>query len=254
MIYTKRIFLCLSALLMAFSLQAQSGPQLYNMSLDNWHKSKGVWYPYAKGAQRVWDSGNAGMHILGMTSVSPDYEHVAVPGKGKAAARIESKKAAWAFIAGNLFTGRFVKLVEMKGAESLLGTPFTARPKSLSGYYHYIPKKINHAKAPHKDMEGKSDEALIEVLLMDWDKPYDQVTHRDGFLDSNKDPHIIGKASLVVGKGTSGYVKFDIPFTYRSSKTPRYVLFTLTGSRFGYAETGAAGTVLYVDELQFNYQ
>ncbi len=256
MISLRRILSCLPALLLCASLFAQNGPQLYNMSFDEWHKRKGVWYPYAADtpvSKRVWDSGNAGMHMLGMTSVSPDYEHVAVAGEGKAAARIESKKAAWAFIAGNVFTGRFVKIIDMSGAESILGTPFTARPKNLSGYYHYIPKKINHTKAPYKNMQGKSDEALIEVLLMDWDKPYTQITNRDGFIDSNNDPHIVGKASYIVKKGTQGYVKFDAPFSYRSSKTPRYVLFTLTGSRFGYAETGASGSVLYIDELQFGY-
>ena len=242
--------------LLAGRLQAQDGPQLYNMGFDEWSKNKGVWYPYAADAspsQRIWDSGNAGLHTLGMTSVSPEYKHVAVPGEGKAAARIESKKIAWAFVAGNLYSGKFIRMVEMKGAESLLGAPFTARPKRLSGYYHYIPKKINNAKAPYESMAGKMDEALIEVLLMDWDKPYQQVTHRDGFIDAEKDPHIIGRAFLVIKRGTSGYVHFDIPVTYRNGKTPRYASFTLTGSRLGAYQTGASGSVLYVDELRFEY-
>lgn len=241
---------------MAGHIHAQNGPQLYNMGFDEWSKTKGVWYPYAASAgpdQRIWDSGNAGLHTLGMTSVSPDYKHLAVPGEGKAAARIESKKIAWAFVAGNLYSGKFVRMVEMKGAESILGAPFTARPKSLSGYYHYIPKKINHAKAPYEDMDGKMDEGLIEVLLMDWDQPYRQVTHRDGFIDAEKDPHIIGRAYLVIKRGTSGYVHFDIPVTYRNGKTPSYASFTLTSSRLGGSQTGASGSVLYVDELQFNY-
>jgi len=245
-----------AALLLSSALLAQNGPQLYNMSLDDWHKSKGVWYPYAQNAsasQKIWDSGNPGMKALKMTSVSPDYKHVAVAGEGKAAARIESKKVAWAFIAGNLFSGKFGRLVEMKGVETYLGAPFTARPKSLSGYYHYIPKKINSAKEPYEYKEGKYDEGLIEIILMDWDKPHHQVTHIDGFIDSDTDPHIIGRAQLIIDRATSGYVKFNVPVVYRNGKTPRYAVFTLTGSRFGNHDTGAAGTVLYVDELQFSY-
>ena len=254
--FLKRILSCIPALLLYTVLPAQNGPQLYNMGFDEWSKTKGVWYPYAAGAgpdKRIWDSGNAGLHTLGMTSVTPDYKHVAVPGEGKAAARIESKKIAWAFVAGNLYNGKFVRMVEMKGAESILGAPFSARPKSLSGYYHYVPRKINHAKAPYENMEGRMDEGLIEVLLMDWENPYRQITHRDGFIDSEKDPHIVGRAYIEIKRATSGYVRFEIPFTYRNGKTPRYAAFTLTGSRLGGSETGASGSVLYVDELQFNY-
>lgn len=251
---TVKLFLAL--LFLPMLLQAQNGPQLYNMGFDEWSKSKGIWYPYAAGAgasQRIWDSGNAGLHTVGLTSVTPEYEHVAVPGKGKAAARIESRKIAWAFIAGNIFSGKFVRMVEMKGVETQLGAPFTARPKSLSGYYHYIPRKINRTKAPYEDKEGKSDEGLIEILLMDWDKPQKQLTHIDGFLDPANDPHIIGIAQLIIKKGTPGYIHFEIPFTYRNGKTPRYAAFSITGSRFGVNDTGASGTVLYVDELKFNY-
>ena len=226
------------------------------MSLDDWHKSKGVWYPCSKdmaSKPSVWDSGNAGLHMLGLSSVTPEYEHVAVPGEGKAAARIESKKVAWAFVAGNLFSGRFCKLIDMKGADTYLGTPFKARPKSLSGYYHYKPRKISSVQEPYEDLEGKTDEGLIEVLLVDWDKPRHQITHIDGFIDSDNDPHIIGRAQLIIKRATKDYVEFEIPFVYRNGKTPGYAVFTLTGSRFGNADTGAAGTVLYIDELKFNY-
>lgn len=251
-----KLFTAFVSMLLFCPLFAQNGPQLYNMSFDEWHKSKGVWYPYAAGAspaQRIWDSGNKPLHATGLTSVTPDYEHVAVAGEGKAAARIESKKLAWAFIGGSLFNGKFIRLVETKGAESLLGTPFTGRPKRLTGWYHYIPRKINRAKEPNKNMEGKLDEGLIEILLLDWDKPYRQLTHVDGFIDPENDPHIIGIAQLIIKKGTSGYVHFDIPFTYRNGKTPSYAAFSITGSRFGNNDTGAPGSVLYVDEFKFEY-
>jgi len=253
----KRTFLCIAAILLGIASNAQSCPQLYNMGFDLWSKHKGVWYPYDKSATAeqkcVWDSGNAGLALAGINNVTPEYKHVAVSGSGKAAARLESKKLAWAFIAGSLFNGKFVRLVEMKGAETNLGAPFSGRPKSLSGWYHYIPAKINHTGKKYESLRGKTDEGLIELLLMDWTKPHNQITHKTGFIDPDTDPHVIGRATLVLKKGTSGYVHFDIPLKYNNGKTPRYAVATITSSRYGGYDTGGAGSVLYVDELKFNY-
>lgn len=240
----------------SYALSAQNSPQLYNMGFDNWSKSGGVWRLYEKDApasSRIWDSANPGLGKLGINSTTPEYTHVAVEGEGEAAARIESKKVAWAFVAGNVFSGRYIRLVDMAGVETELGAPFNGRPKSLSGYYHYIPRKINYADPPYEDMMGRSDEALIEVLLMDWEKPRRMVSHVDGFIDPENDPHIIGRAQLVIKRGTSGYVHFDVPFVYRNGKTPRYVSVVATSSRLGSFNTGASGSVLYVDEFEFGY-
>ena len=251
-----RKLLILAALLMSARLHAQGGPQLYNMGFDIWSKSGGIWYLGPKGTpagNRVWDTPNPGTGKFGRNLATPDYEHVAVSGPGKAAARLESRNVAWAFVAGNLYTGHYVGVVELSGVETELGAPFKARPKGLKGYYHYIPKAINRTKEPMKHMEGKTDEAIIEVLLMDWDQPFRQITHKTGFIDPEKDPHIVGRAYIYIKKGTSGYVPFEIPFEYRSGKTPSYAAFTISASRFGYVQTGASGSVLYVDEFEFVY-
>ena len=243
-------------LLVYASGASAQGLQLYNMGFDYWSKSGGVWRLYEKDApssQRIWDSANPGLSKLGINSTTPEYEHLAVEGEGKAAARIESKKVPFAFIAGSIFCGHYIRLVDMEGVESDLGAPFTARPKALSGYYHYKPRKINNSDTLHENQMGKTDEALIEVLLMDWDKPLRQVSHIDGFIDSEKDPHIIGRAQLIVKRGTEGYVPFEVPFVYRNGKTPRYVSFIITSSRYGGWKTGASGSVLYVDEFGFKY-
>lgn len=237
-------------------LHAQSGPQLYNMGFDEWNKSGGVWRIYSKDApasKRIWDSANPGMGKFGINSSTPDYEHVAVKGEGKAAVRIESKKVPFAFVAGNVFTGHYIRLVDLAGVETELGAQFTARPKSLKGYYHYSPRKINYTEEPYDSMKGKTDEGLIEILLMDWEKPRHQISHIDGFINSDTDPHIIGRAQLIIKRGTSGYVPFEVPFVYRNSKTPRYVSVAITSSRLGPYNTGASGSVLYVDELEFTY-
>lgn len=226
------------------------------MSFDTWSKTSGAWNLYATGAgasEKVWDTANHGLSLLGINGTLPEYKHVAVPGEGKAAAKIVSKKVVWAFVAGNLYTGHFGKIVKLAGAELEFGVPFTARPKSLSGYLHYIPATVDYAKEPHLEMKGKTDVGRIEVILTDWDKPYHIVTNYEKFIDGATDPHVIGRAVLDLTQNTGGYIPFEIPFHYRNGKMPKYVVITAAASKYGADFTGASGSVLYVDEFQFNY-
>lgn len=249
----KNLSLAVLAFFASLALQAQ---QIRGMGFDTWSKTSGAWNPYAKDApagKRVWDTANKGLSLLGVNGTVPEYKHVAVPGKGKAAARIESKKVLWAFVAGNLFTGEFVRVVDLSGAEMNFGVPFTGRPKSLSGFIHYIPKPINYAKAPYLGLKGKTDTAWIEVILTDWDEPNHVVSNEGGFIDADKDPHVIAKGTLDIDKDTGGYIPIDIPLVYRTGKTPKYAVIILTSSKRGSDFTGGSGSVLYADEFQFNY-
>ena len=234
----------------------QSGPQLYNMSFDTWSKSKGAWnlYPLdAKKSERVWDSANHGLSLLGINGTMPEYEHVAVKGVGKAYAKIVSKKVVLSFVAVNPYTGNFVKIVNFAGAELEFGVPFKGRPKALCGYYDYRPSKVNFAKAPHAAMKGKSDIGRIEVILTDWTGPYNITTNYERFIDGATDPHVIGRAVIELKKATNGYVYFEVPIEYRDDRTPTYVDITATPSRYGEFFTGGSGSTLYVDEFEFKY-
>ena len=249
----KNLTMAALAFLTALSVQAQ---QIRNMGFDTWSKTSGVWSPYAKDApasQRVWDSANKGLSLLGVNGTVPEYEHLAVPGMGKAAAKIESKKVLWAFVAGNLYTGEFIRVVNMSGAEMNFGVPFTGRPKSLSGFVHYIPKPINYAKEPYLGLKGKPDTAWIEVILTDWDKPDHIVSNEGGFTDADNNPHVIAKGTLDIDRDTGGYIHIDIPLVYRNGKTPKYAVIIVTSSKRGASFTGGSGSVLYADEFQFNY-
>lgn len=65
--------------------------QLYNMSLDVWSQQGRTWNPYPKDAgkeQRVWDSANGAMKVLGVNTTTPEYEHVAVPAREKRLPRL----------------------------------------------------------------------------------------------------------------------------------------------------------------------
>lgn len=252
----KRSLTLLALVFLSAALYAQEGPQLYNMDFDCWSKSSGAWNLYPAGAtasQKVWDTANHGTSVLGVNGTLPEYKHLAVPGEGKAAAKIVSKKIAWAFVAGNLFVGRFVRVVNLSGAEINFGVPFTARPKSLSGYFHYIPARVDYAREPHLDMKGKTDLGRIEVLLADWDRPYHIITNEEKFIDTATDPHIIGRGFIDLKKNTGGYIPFDIPIRYRSGKTPTYVVIVASPSWYGADFTGGSGSTLYVDEFRFNY-
>ena len=252
----KQILPILAALLLTTLLHAQDGPQLYNVSFDTWSKSAGAWNLYpaaATDAQKVWDTANHGLSILGINGTVPEYRHLAVPGEGKAAAKIVSKKVVWAFVAGNLYNGRFGRIVRLSGAELFFGVPFTARPRSLSGYFHYIPATVDYAREPHLDMKGKTDIGRIEVILTDWDKPYHIITNDEQFINAETDPHVIGRGYIELKKDTGGYVSFEIPIRYRSGKTPRYAVITAASSWYGDAFTGGSGSTLYVDEFRFNY-
>ena len=159
----------------------------------------------------------------------------------------------WAFVAGNLFTGRFNKVVDLSGADLDFGVPFTGRPKSLSGYVHYIPKPVNYAKPPYLDRKGKPDGGRVEVILTDWAGLKHVDTTKEPFVDADKDPHLIARAVLDLDKDTGGYIPFEITFHYRNGKTPRYAFIYVTPSRDGGSFTGGSGSTLYVDEFRFNY-
>ena len=249
----KKITWVLLALFVALTARAQ---QIRNMDFDTWSKASGAWHLHAKNApasQRVWDTANKGLSLLGVNGTVPEYEHVAVPGEGKAAAKIESKKVLWAFVAGNLYTGQFHRIVDFSGAEMTYGVPFTARPKSLSGYLDYRPGTVNYAKAPYLSMKGKQDLGSIEVILMDWDEAPRMTTNKGEFIDGVNDPHVVGRGVLDLSRTTDGYIPFEIPIQYRNGKTPKYAVILVAASKYGAFFTGASGSVLYVDEFRFNY-
>ena len=249
----KKVFGALLAVLASLALQAQ---QIPGMDFDTWSKTGGSWYPYAKdapAAARAWDSANKGLSLLGVNGTVPEYRHVAVPGAGKAAARIESKKVLWAFVAGNLYTGKFHRVVDFSGAEMTYGVPFSARPRSLSGYVDYLPKTVNYAKEPHLSMKGKQDLGTIEVILLDWDKAPRMTTNKGEFVDGVNDPHVIGRGLLELDRTTGGYIPFEIPIVYRSGRTPKYAVILVAASKYGAFFTGASGSTMYVDEFRFNY-
>lgn len=80
----------IAVLSLLFCCASTAGAQQFDyMSFDRWSKTGGTWYPFPENAEesrRTWDSANKGLSLLGVNTTTPEYGHVAVAGKGKAAA------------------------------------------------------------------------------------------------------------------------------------------------------------------------
>ncbi|MBO4446940.1 MAG: PCMD domain-containing protein [Bacteroidales bacterium] len=242
-------FFCLAIL----PVLAQEGPQLYNMNFNTWSRSGVTWNPFPKdaaGRQRTWDTANKGLSILGMNSTVPEEEHVAV--KGGKAAKLVSRKVFGIFAAGSLYTGTFGGVVGTSGAKINFGVPFKGRPKSLSGYYHYLPGTVDYAKPPYLSMKGKTDVGKVDITLAAWAQPKLVNTTKDEF-SQDGDPDVIAAEIIYFRKATNGYVRFEIPLNYKDDRIPSYVVITAASSAFGAYYTGSTDSVLYIDDLRFNY-
>lgn len=235
------------------------GPQLYNMSFDNWTKEKSAWCPYGEGASdldmMIWGTANKGTSILGEknNTTTPEEEFLAVEGPGKRAAKLTAKLVFSKFASGNLFSGQFGKLIGFSGAELHWGVEFTARPKALHGYYCYQGQPINKVDAEHQELLNVADTGNIMVILADWDEPFTINTSAGQFLDTANDEHVIGFGQLKPQGVMEEYEEFIIPVTYRSDRTPKYIVIVGATSLYGDYFTGGEGSVLWLDEFELYY-
>jgi len=234
-----------------YTFTTESPLQLPNMGFDDWWQDGKVWYPYLEdSAEKVWDSANKATSAFIGSSTTPE-ESIAISGKS---ARMESKFAVIAFAAGNMYTGRFNK-IDGLGADLDWGVPFSSRPAALKGHYYYTPVKIDRAKEPYKSLLGQTDKCQIQIFLTDWDKPFNINTSKGIFVDFEKDEHIIAYAKMESDEPTMGWKDFKLELEYRDTeRIPKYVVITCCASYLGDYFTGGVGSLLYVDEFEFEYE
>ena len=235
--------------------------QVENSDFDDWYQEGEAWMPSidATPEHYIWDSANPGSAKFGFVPTTRT-DDVAVAGSGKYAAKLETQYAFIKLAAGNIYTGKFVGLVGVKGAEIDWGVPFTSRPTSLKVWYKYQPKIIDQAQAPYESQKGKVDVCQIQVFLTDWDKPKRiNNTLPDGLVDfsyDNKDIIAYGKFEPEVSLENSmtEYDDFVIDLEYRDlTRKPKYIVITACASRYGDYFTGGVGSTLYVDEFELVY-
>ena len=243
-----------------FTFTTEEPVQLYNMSFDDWSQGNPggyTWYPYAAEGEKVWDSANPGVNVIGATN-STRPENVFLASRSGKAVRMESVVVAGRFGAGNIYTGKFVGATfsPTVGAELDWGTPFSTRPYSLKGYYSYAPKAIDNTTDKYADKKGTMDRAQIQVILADWDEPFRVATSTGTFVDVKNDPHIIAHGVIETDIDTKGkYVEFECILEYRDLfRKPKYVVISACSSLYGDYFTGGLGSVMYIDNFEFIYK
>ena len=241
------------------------------MDFETWHQADphDCWYPFPQGMESgVWGTANPGTNFLNaMNPTRPEYEHVAVP--GGTAVRLESMTPFGVFAAGNIFSGRFNKFSFSDMTAYLeWGTPFKGRPYSLKGYFDYAPVQIDKTQDkvsgkpnPHKDKLGLMDHLQILAVLVDEaeneaDKgPFPVVSTKPGVPDLKDDPRVIAFGTIESSENTEGkYKEFECVLEYKDNREPDYVIVVACSSLWGNYFTGGVGSVLYVDDFQFEYK
>ena len=235
---------------LSFTTEAEG--VIHNMSFDDWYQSGKAWYPNLDSSYQVWDSANGGTASLGTVPTTPEESDIAVTGTGKKAAKLTSSTAFGQFAAGNIYTGKFGKAtLNPVGATLQWGVPFDSRPLALQGYFKYVPETVN--KGSHNGMSGKTDICQIQIMLADWDAPFDVDTGNQKFVDVNGSD-IIAYGSLETDETMASYRKFTIKLDYRDvTRIPKYIVIVAAASRYGDYFTGGVGSTLYLDEFEFVY-
>lgn len=214
-----------------------------------------VWQPWNEGGLQFWDTGNKGATMAGNSnSVPSDYTP---DGKGKSA-RLETVFASVFNIgkiaAGNIFTGTYLRTSGTNGVLAF-GQPWNLRPTRLRGYFQYQAKDINKSDTDHGYLVGRPDSCHIYVALADWTAPYEIRTEpKNRQLFDPALPSIIAYGELIYSGTMDSYKEFVIPLEYRStSRVPTYMQITVSSSKYGDFFTGGEGSLLYVDQLSFDY-
>ena len=235
-----------------FEFTTEEAAQLPNFNFDTW--SDNGHFPNAEGSA-FWDSGNQGASTLGKYPTSQETEHVVSGSAAKLASQFVGIGSLGQFAGGNIYSGAFVKLIGMSGAEIDFGRSYTSRPTALHGWYNYAPVSIDYAQDPYSDLKGTMDCCQIYVALTDWTGPF-RVNNADGTLFSPDDPSVIAYGTLEDNVGTGGeYKEFTIELEYRDTeRKPTYVLIVATASKYADYFTGGNGSTLYIDEFEFLFE
>ena len=238
---------------------------LPNASFEEWNGNN----PWASGSiTDFWDTGNGAASTAGLVlTQSSDYVPDNMTGKS---AYLKSQYKNFIgqdiFAAGNLFSGVFGGIVDLKGADMNFGQPFTSRPSKLTGYYKYISVPIDWDKKG--GLNGKNDRFHIYVMLV-YSKHYLNTLKQETFFDYDKikrgeDPGVIGFGELTNEKIENGedvtpavnmaaYEKFEIPIVYYKEDKPSYIIVTCTSSKYGDYYTGGIGSQMWVDAFELIY-
>jgi len=236
-----------------------SSAQLPNASFEEWGMSGKVQLLGTDANSLFWDSGNWGAASFGgnLTTPSTDYVH-----SGQYSARLESKYVVVKFAAGNLFAGKYL---ETAGTNGVLGwgRPFTLSPKSMKVWVKYSPKTVD--RGGDKIANGTMDQGSIYVALVDESTQSYKEQNWSAIIKTNPkelslfDPNgsnVIAYGERIFTEATAGdgLIQIEIPLDYkRTGVTPSNIIIVASASRYGDYFQGAAGSVMYLDDIELTY-
>lgn len=250
----------------------EDATELYNGNFDNWYQADKTWYAVAQNdynnGNAFWDSGNVGTStgaaaIVGAKNPTSPETNIIHTNGGKSA-KLQSQFVGLGsmgkFAAGNLYTGHFVRTIGMSGAEIQFGSPFTARPNALHGWFQYTSGTVDYYgdSTPSDALvqDGGTDMCAIYIALSDADEPYTVNTSEGNFVDYANDPNIIAYGELPITDcvTTSDWKEFTINLTYRDlTRKPKYIIVVASASKYGDYFTGSTGSVMYIDDFSLVY-
>lgn len=190
------------------------------------------------------------------------------------------------FASGALYTGTMKVNMSSPWESSKFGLAFTGRPKGLRVRYKYAPNNINETGdlssyigfADQKPVNGQPDQFEVSIKLEKWGGGSHPVRWRDGFLGTPVSNPLYdgyadaahGNASrrdMYVGCGSfssnvkkDSWTEVDIMIDYDKDPNdstkyietmPDHIIISAASSKFGGYMTGALGSVLWIDELEF---
>lgn len=264
--------------------EADAQTALVNGGFDDWYLLEAklgfmgadskTWYPcssqyYTDNGASYWDSSNPGT-TQGMGSMSgglnPTQGTTEVKHSGTHAAHLETQWAVMKLAAASLYTGKFNKLVDTRGAKIDFGQPFTSRPVALKGWYQYAPEMIDNEKQEVGNSgvleTGDSDLCAIYIILAKGVHQVDNTNTSTLLTMENvwKDNNFIAYGELPADQcvDTEGeWKEFTIPLQYKEGQfgeQPTHLIIVCTSSKYGDYFTGAVGSTLYVDDFSLVYE
>jgi hypothetical protein len=237
---------------------------LPNGGLEDWMETTNSfsgnhanWFPYATEAEAFWGSGNT---PLGGDVTFPDTD-ARLGSTGTTSARLVSKSAPLVGLAaGNIFTGRFVKMVTNNGFGGIVefGRPFTATPKSLRFWYKAAPGIVDNVKAGNEDVGlalGDTDIYHIYIALVDSGFPHQiDTTRPETFIDWATDERVVAFGEMESSEAVDEWTGKTIELEYRATdRTPTHIVVVASATKYGDYFVGSSQSVLQVDDFELVY-
>lgn len=241
------------------TVTTSNGPQLPNAGFEEWSGSKPMLI-CANEASMFWDSGNHGSKTAGkdITTAESSLKH-----SGNYSAKLQTASMFGVIAAGNIFTGHFLGTENMTKGILGWGRPWTAEPTALKFWAKYEPATFTKDNDFFKN--GDLDNGIVYIALLDnstmsYNGETWPVIVRTADLTNysfKKDaPNVIAYGEHVFKAATAGngLVEITIPIDYiRHGVTPTNILIVGSASQYGDYYVGAAGSTLYLDDMELIY-